>query len=193
MRCCVQFRASSTCLVHRDEEYTKLLKDPAVCLRCVQLFVKKLLLAQGQIHHFLEGDGKGYFPFQDAMKHQVDRHIRKLYLILGRYNQAPFGVKKVCTRSLAAATAVAVVHCAACACAGVCRGSVQEVHQARLVALRAARRGDCSGAPVQCSLVANHHVLSRQLVSVWARSLKSTRSSTQLATGLSWLLNSARG
>lgn len=67
-----------------------------------------------QVRHFLEGDGKAYFPFQDQIKHQVrhprladpsgnahsqssaqvDRHIRKLYLVLGRYNGAPYHLKK---------------------------------------------------------------------------------------------------
>ena len=93
-----QFRGGSTCLIHREEEYEKLIAKPSVMrsLLCTAaMWCSALMFYCAQVRHFLDGDGKNYFPFQEAVKRDVERHIRKCILVLGRYNYAPYGVRKV--------------------------------------------------------------------------------------------------
>jgi hypothetical protein len=63
------FKGSSYCLVHHDER--------------VQAF-----LAAPNVRHFLDGDGKDFFPFQEMCKKNVDRYLRKLWLCCEAYRQA---------------------------------------------------------------------------------------------------------
>jgi hypothetical protein len=63
------FQGSSYCLVHHDERVQAFLKAPS-------------------LRHFLDGDGKDYFPFQAAVKKDVERYIRKLWLCCEAYRQA---------------------------------------------------------------------------------------------------------
>lgn len=66
----LDFAASSRCLEHHSEAYEAFISQPSVS-------------------HFLEGDGKDYYPFQAQCKKAIERWIRKFYITIVKYRQFP--------------------------------------------------------------------------------------------------------